>query len=338
MVATIIGGNINANATIHTASGDTQKSTSGYSVAQATDSNKKTLTGVYDITFTAPFTACPVVLCKQNNNNWTDFSSRDNNARNNALLIAAGTQGCRIKTGDSDGNAKNKNFTFIAIDVTQATLPSNMVAGVAGGSGDATAGSGFDCIRVDKGYYILSFSNIGQNEIPVVVANPLIGTDSNTHINAIVVAAKKKHVEIKIGDKDGDAIDNSFVFLAYDPSIASPTDTTVTALCGTVSSSCDIHSGSGFSVEDEDTDSGRYIVKPTVTPTDNAFILAGENYKQWTDPAETDQSTTNNADPEIRALISVNPPKFEPQFRIKTGDSKGNGADRNFAFFSVNLP
>lgn len=338
MVATILGGNINANGTIHTASDDTQKSTNGYSVAQAKDSKQKTLTGVYDITFNASFTACPVVLCKQNNENWNDFSNDSNNVRNNALLIAAGTTGCRIKTGDSDGNAKNKNFTFIAIDVTQASLPSNMVAGQVSATGEILSGSGFDCLRIGEGRYILSFHNIGQTEIPVVVANPIIGSDASTLRNAIIVAAKKSFVEIEIGDNHGDATDCNFVFLAYDPGISTPVDSTISALAGTVSSSCDLHSGSNFTVSDEETDSGLYCIEPATPPTDKAIVVVCENYKQWTDPAETDQKSTSNANPMPHALIPLPDPHFDSKLYIRTGDSKGNGADRNFAFFSVNLP
>lgn len=338
MVAIVIGGNINADGKIHTASGDTQSSTNGYSVAQAVDANKKALTGVYDIQFKVQFTACPVVLCKQNNNNWSDFASSDNNARNNALLVAVSKTGCRIKTGDSNGNAKNKNFTFIAIDAETAKLPSNMIAGSVSSDGNTIVGSGFDCIRIDKGRYILSFSSIGQTEIPVIVANPIIGDNSSTLCNAIIVAATRRHVEIKIGDKDGDPTDSGFVFLAYDPSITSPTDTAVSTLTGTVSASCDIHSGTGFAVEDEETNSGLYQITPDASPSDKAIIVVGENYKQWTDPAETDQSTTSNANPIIRALVPLPQPHFLAQFKIKTGDSKGSGADRNFSFFSVNLP
>lgn len=335
---TLIGGNINSNATIYSATeeNNNKSSCTTYSVAKA-KKNDKEMTGVYDITFTTPFTSCPIILSKQNNNNWSDFSSRNCNAKNNTLLVAVNTDKCRIKTGDSKNNTENKNFSFIALSPETTQLPSNVVVGHVTAKGERYAGTNFACKKISTGYYIIALTSICSTEYPVVVAQPLIADSANTCLNATIVAIDKEWIEIKIGNDDGDAMDAEFVFVAYDPSI-SPTgeNTGVETYSGTVNASGDAHSGSGFQVTHTSTNDGHFTINfDNATLEDKAIIFACENYFNWTDFDATEGKTTSNVDPLYRRVSITQ--TYQQQMDIKTGDESGKGIDRNFCFWCVNL-
>lgn len=64
--------------------------------------------GHYSILFEPRFnriTACVV----------TQAPGFDGDTRDNATAISITNESCRIKTGDADGNASDRNFSFIAI-------------------------------------------------------------------------------------------------------------------------------------------------------------------------------------------------------------------------------
>ncbi|WP_017718387.1 hypothetical protein [Kamptonema formosum] len=75
----------------------------------------KVSTGVYDINFTASFSAKPTVVVTQHYPDADDFTSTGADTRDNAVVIAVSTSKCRLKCGDGNGGAADRRFEFIAI-------------------------------------------------------------------------------------------------------------------------------------------------------------------------------------------------------------------------------
>lgn len=106
---TTVWGTINGygtkNPTIHTGSGDFRVTRLG--------------TGLYLIDFAdGTFKEAPGMTITQqysSSSSWTDFSSNGGNTRDNATIVALDHGQAKVKTGDADGNASDRNFSFIAI-------------------------------------------------------------------------------------------------------------------------------------------------------------------------------------------------------------------------------
>lgn len=79
----------------------------GYSVSHTKDS------GIYFITFERPFNRLPGASTTQIYPN--DPSSKGGNTKDNALLIYLSTEQMNVKTGNNDGDAKDRDFTFIVV-------------------------------------------------------------------------------------------------------------------------------------------------------------------------------------------------------------------------------
>ena len=75
--------------------------------------------GIYLIDFNdGVFKGTPAFVVTQQfsgNSSWNDFGSDGGNTRDNAVLIAIDNVHAKLKTGDEDGDAKDRNFSFIAI-------------------------------------------------------------------------------------------------------------------------------------------------------------------------------------------------------------------------------
>lgn len=315
MAQQIIGGNINAD-------GSQYSGTAGaFSVTRVEE-------GIYEISFSTPFATCPVILSKQNNESWGDFTNRNDNANNNTLVIAVDESLCRIKTGDSSGKSEDKNFTFLALDANLSALPETIIAGSIGSDGTKRAKGRYSSFHIEKGYYMVVFEPQFRG-IPVVVADQVLDSaDNNTHRNAIIVAVDRKAVMIKTGDPDGDAADCNFNFLAYDPVEASMnmTGKSMPAIAADISSDGTIHSGFA-DMKPRKMGDGIFAITLNKALSSAPLLFCNENYADWLDFDEIDNNARDNADPIAGATPS--------QFQFKTGDANGNGEDRNFGFLAV---
>jgi len=64
--------------------------------------------GHYDIIFTPRFQSLAAVVA-------TQVTGFEPNTLDNAVIIAASEVQCRVKVGDSHGNASDRGFSFVAI-------------------------------------------------------------------------------------------------------------------------------------------------------------------------------------------------------------------------------
>ena len=74
--------------------------------------------GIYYIDFQVKFTNIPAFVATQQysaNDKWDDTSSKGGDTRDNVTIIALSATHAKVKTGDSGGNAQDRNFSFIAI-------------------------------------------------------------------------------------------------------------------------------------------------------------------------------------------------------------------------------
>ncbi len=76
-------------------------------------------TGVYLIDFKDNlFSRTPALCVTQqftHNDHWNDFGNAGGDTRDNAIIIALDKRHAKLKTGDADGKAQDRNFSFIAI-------------------------------------------------------------------------------------------------------------------------------------------------------------------------------------------------------------------------------
>ena len=75
----------------------------------------RTPPGRYEIRYASPFGGHPAVVVTQNYPGWNDFNVEGGDSRDNTVLIASDANRFKIKTGDGNGNAQDRNFSFIAI-------------------------------------------------------------------------------------------------------------------------------------------------------------------------------------------------------------------------------
>jgi hypothetical protein len=95
----IVRGTVQSNGTI--AAG------SGFSVSPIES-------GLYEITFNQSFSARPSASVTQVFPDLDDFGT-GGDTRDNAVLVGINANRIRVKTGDSDGGARNRDFTFVVI-------------------------------------------------------------------------------------------------------------------------------------------------------------------------------------------------------------------------------
>jgi hypothetical protein len=72
-------------------------------------------TGLYSILFEHPFNVVPAVVATQVYPN--DVSSQGGDTRDNAVIVGIATHRVRVKTGNGEGKADNRYFTFIATGI-----------------------------------------------------------------------------------------------------------------------------------------------------------------------------------------------------------------------------
>lgn len=110
MANIIIWGCVNDNGTPYKGSGYTSRLEAGQ-------------TGFYTIYFGAdpppnnktPFLDMPAIVIQENWKDWNDWNYTGGNTKDNAVLVACDAGHFQVKTGDGNGDASNRNFTFIAI-------------------------------------------------------------------------------------------------------------------------------------------------------------------------------------------------------------------------------
>jgi hypothetical protein len=68
--------------------------------------------GIYDIHFEPHFNSVPAVVATQV---WEKSGANGGSSLDNVALASLTTNTVRFKTGDSQGNAQDRKFTFIAI-------------------------------------------------------------------------------------------------------------------------------------------------------------------------------------------------------------------------------
>jgi hypothetical protein len=97
-----VWGCVNSNGTRHSGTGFT---------------SSQIMTAVYEIKYDKAFSSVPAVVVTQNYPAWNVVSDNQDGGdpRDNAVLVASNATGCRIKTGDNNGKATPRNFTFIAL-------------------------------------------------------------------------------------------------------------------------------------------------------------------------------------------------------------------------------
>ncbi len=98
-MATIIYGTVDSDGT--KLGGD------GYTV------NHTKHTGLYYITFTRPFNRMPGASATQIFPN--DKSSHGGDTRDNAVLVYLSAEEMIVKTGERDGDANDRDFSFVAV-------------------------------------------------------------------------------------------------------------------------------------------------------------------------------------------------------------------------------
>lgn len=74
--------------------------------------------GLYLITYKVPFDQPPAVVLTQNYPNWEEFGSNGGNTMDNAVLVASDELKFKVKTGNSSGDASDRNFAFISTNLT----------------------------------------------------------------------------------------------------------------------------------------------------------------------------------------------------------------------------
>jgi hypothetical protein len=75
--------------------------------------------GLYTVFYKESFDVTPAVVLTQNYPNWGEFGSNGGNTRDNCVLVASDAFHFKVKTGDSNGDASDRNFSFIATDFNQ---------------------------------------------------------------------------------------------------------------------------------------------------------------------------------------------------------------------------
>ncbi|MFD1746842.1 hypothetical protein ACFSE1_15305 [Rhizobium helianthi] len=98
MTQRIIWGNVNADGSIHSGSGD-------FAIT-------RTDNGVYMIQFNDDFTTTPAIVASQVR--WGDIGQK---TADNVVFPFLNKNGATAITGDNSGNRTNRNFAFIAIGV-----------------------------------------------------------------------------------------------------------------------------------------------------------------------------------------------------------------------------
>jgi hypothetical protein len=71
--------------------------------------------GLYDVTFDQPFSEIPAVAATQIYPDQTDNDGGD--TRDNVVAVYVRKDACRLKTGDSGGNAKDRDFSFVVCGI-----------------------------------------------------------------------------------------------------------------------------------------------------------------------------------------------------------------------------
>lgn len=76
-------------------------------------------TGIYLIDFKdGTFTGTPALVATQQHGgggSWTDFASAGSSTRDNVVILALDKDHAKLKTGDDNGKASDRNFSFIAM-------------------------------------------------------------------------------------------------------------------------------------------------------------------------------------------------------------------------------
>lgn len=98
-----IFGNINANGSIRSGSGDFDVVPEGHN------------SGEFTIVFRPPFNSIPSIVATQCFPNWDDFSSNGGSTLDNVTIIGLDQRKAKLKTGDHKGNGADRNISFIAI-------------------------------------------------------------------------------------------------------------------------------------------------------------------------------------------------------------------------------
>jgi hypothetical protein len=93
---------------------------------------------------------------------------------------------------------------------------------------------------------------------------------------------------------------------------------------GCVSADGTEHSGAGFKVDSET--NGMYVITYSIPFDGPPAVVLTQNYKNWNQFGFSAGDTRDNA-----VLVASD----EAKFKVKVGDSKGNGVDRNFTFIAI---
>lgn len=244
------------------------------------------------------------------------------------MIVAVDAHKIRIKTGNSDHEAADRNFCFMAFSKEGTTMKAALVAGLVDANGDIHGGSGFTVSRTGPGLYLVTLDKPLTN-FPVAVAKvnyPAWGhfhnnNDGSTLDNAVIVAANREQVLFKTGDKEGNDSDRNFVFFILDPNV---TGAKRRVISGDVNANGSRYEGAGFViVHDAD---GLYNYVYTEPFANTPAVIPAQNYPDWDDFTSNGGWTIDNA-----TVVAVNDRKVQ----VKTGDGLGDATDRNNCFVVV---
>lgn len=295
-------------------------------------------TGIYDINFNQDFSDTPIILAKENSDNWNSFNARED-TRQNCLVLAVSKNSCRIATGNDSGkgNLCNKNFSIIAIDPSISSIPvtnyednSNnyIIVGHVNSTDINKKYTDFLVIKIDEGCYIIVFSKPFKNT-PVVIADASLNNkDDKTTCNAITISTTRYAALIEVGNKNGEKTDNlGFNFIAVDPlqTYNAETDAaTKNVVARDINSDKTMYSGSKLDVER--VDNGYFSIDISNTIPQNSICFSSEIPGDWNsfDSIPKEIQTYHNANP-VNSIC-------DGTAYIKTGNEGGSGSDHNFCF------
>jgi len=106
MAITTIAGNINSDGSIY------QNPTGGIEGINKVD------TGEYIVQFKSNFKNPPVVIASQNYPKWDAQINTHGSSLDNVVVVFVNKTSAGFFTGSSNGNAQDRNFTFIAVGET----------------------------------------------------------------------------------------------------------------------------------------------------------------------------------------------------------------------------
>jgi len=292
-------------------------------------------TGLYTVVFTPPFASRPTVIASQV---YAGKNETGGNTKDNALVVAVTAERAVIKTGTPNGNASDRQFTFIAVgQLGDQHKPANPIslAAVAVLMGGNT-GYGIDAKNefVAVGINELKLSPSFENP-PVAVAiqsweeGNFLKTGGSTTDNAVIIGSWSDRIRVAVGDGGGTKTNRAYHLLLAG-SLNAQSGSVINAVSeivhGSVKSDGTVKSGSkSFTVVKSGM--GLWHIVFHTPFAQRPVVVANVTSAGDTDNVQNEGgSTLDNA-----CILAIN----NQQVLIKTGNSHGNAHDMPFEFIAL---